>query len=137
MRSKLTAPDLERLARTPCPMASLASSGIKLFNSALAASCSRKAERVRQKMPANSAQEFEPLISTTRTASMRTRGGSTKRSRGGSPVSTQRQNFFSAVSSRCWYRGIESVLRKAGVEFLEENGGGPGVRLKKSHKRRA
>jgi transcriptional regulator with XRE-family HTH domain len=31
---------------------------------------------------------------------------------------------------------IETVLRKAGVEFLEENGGGPGVRLKKSHKKR-
>ena len=31
---------------------------------------------------------------------------------------------------------IETVLRKAGVEFLDENGGGPGVRLKKSHKKR-
>jgi transcriptional regulator with XRE-family HTH domain len=31
---------------------------------------------------------------------------------------------------------IETVLRKAGVEFLEENGGGPGVRIKKSHKKR-
>ena len=30
-RSKLTAPDLERLARTPCPIASLASSGIRAF----------------------------------------------------------------------------------------------------------
>jgi transcriptional regulator with XRE-family HTH domain len=26
---------------------------------------------------------------------------------------------------------IEFVLRKAGVEFLDENGGGPGVRLRK------
>ena len=26
---------------------------------------------------------------------------------------------------------IESVLDRAGVEFLNENGGGPGVRLKK------
>ena len=26
---------------------------------------------------------------------------------------------------------IESVLRKAGVEFIAENGGGPGVRLRK------
>ena len=25
---------------------------------------------------------------------------------------------------------IESVLRKAGVEFIDENGGGPGVRLR-------
>jgi transcriptional regulator with XRE-family HTH domain len=27
---------------------------------------------------------------------------------------------------------IETALRRAGVEFIEENGGGPGVRLKKS-----
>jgi transcriptional regulator with XRE-family HTH domain len=27
---------------------------------------------------------------------------------------------------------IESTLRKAGVEFIPENGGGPGVRLKNS-----
>jgi transcriptional regulator with XRE-family HTH domain len=26
---------------------------------------------------------------------------------------------------------IEAVLRKAGVEFIDENGGGPGVRLRK------
>jgi transcriptional regulator with XRE-family HTH domain len=26
---------------------------------------------------------------------------------------------------------IEFVLRKAGVEFIDENGGGPGVRLRK------
>jgi transcriptional regulator with XRE-family HTH domain len=31
---------------------------------------------------------------------------------------------------------IEAALRKAGVEFIEENGGGPGVRLKKSPKKR-
>jgi transcriptional regulator with XRE-family HTH domain len=29
---------------------------------------------------------------------------------------------------------IESVLRRAGIEFIDENGGGPGVRLQKSHK---
>src|SRR5258708_14950001 len=34
-RSKLMAPDFERLARMPCPIASLASSGMRLFNSAL------------------------------------------------------------------------------------------------------
>ena len=96
------APDFERLARTPCPIASLASSGIRLFSSALASSCSRKAARVRQKTPANSAQELEALISTIRTASMRGRGGSTPNRRGGSPLSTQRQNFFSAVRRRCW-----------------------------------
>jgi transcriptional regulator with XRE-family HTH domain len=26
---------------------------------------------------------------------------------------------------------IEAVLRKAGIEFINENGGGPGVRLRK------
>ena len=26
---------------------------------------------------------------------------------------------------------IESVLRRAGVDFIDENGGGPGVRLRK------
>lgn len=31
---------------------------------------------------------------------------------------------------------IESVLRKAGVEFIDENGGGAGVRLKKPLKKR-
>ncbi|MEE8295603.1 MAG: hypothetical protein V3R64_07805 [Sphingomonadales bacterium] len=28
-------------------------------------------------------------------------------------------------------RAMEDVFRAAGVEFIEENGGGPGVRLKK------
>ena len=51
---------------------------------------------------ANSAQELDVLMSTVRTASMRGRGGSTPKRRGGSPVLTQRQNFFSAVSRRCW-----------------------------------
>src|SRR5271163_19159 len=36
-KSKLTAPELERLARTPCPLASLVSSGISPFNSAFGA----------------------------------------------------------------------------------------------------
>jgi ribosome-binding protein aMBF1 (putative translation factor) len=27
---------------------------------------------------------------------------------------------------------MEKVLRQAGVEFIDENGGGPGVRLKKT-----
>ena len=39
-RSKLIAPDLERLARRPCPNASLASSGTSFLSSALAPSCS-------------------------------------------------------------------------------------------------
>ena len=29
---------------------------------------------------------------------------------------------------------IETVLRRAGVEFIDENGGGPGVRLRKRQK---
>jgi transcriptional regulator with XRE-family HTH domain len=29
---------------------------------------------------------------------------------------------------------IEAVLRKAGVEFIDENGGGPGVRLRKNRR---
>ena len=53
-------------------------------------------------MAANSAHEFEALMSTVRTAAIRGRGGSTPNRRGGSPLSTQRQNFFSAVSKRCW-----------------------------------
>jgi DNA-binding XRE family transcriptional regulator len=32
---------------------------------------------------------------------------------------------------------IEAVLRRAGIEFIDENGGGPGVRSKKSPKKRA
>jgi hypothetical protein len=44
--SKLTAPDFDRFAFTPCPMASLASSGIKALSSLLARSWSRKAPRV-------------------------------------------------------------------------------------------
>jgi transcriptional regulator with XRE-family HTH domain len=31
---------------------------------------------------------------------------------------------------------IEAVLRRAGVEFIDENGGGPGVRLKKPLRKR-
>jgi transcriptional regulator with XRE-family HTH domain len=31
---------------------------------------------------------------------------------------------------------IESVLRRAGVEFIDENGGGPGVRLRKRASKR-
>jgi transcriptional regulator with XRE-family HTH domain len=31
---------------------------------------------------------------------------------------------------------IEAALEKAGIEFIDENGGGPGVRLKKAHKQR-
>ena len=30
-------------------------------------------------------------------------------------------------------KNIEKVLNSAGVEFIDENGGGPGVRLRKPH----
>ncbi len=85
------APDFDRLARTPWPVACCASSGIRLLSSALDRSCSRCADRVREKMAANSAQAFEELISTMRTASMRGLGGSIPNRAGGSPFSTHRQ----------------------------------------------
>jgi predicted transcriptional regulator len=31
---------------------------------------------------------------------------------------------------------IKSALVRAGIEFIQENGGGPGVRLKKGHRRK-
>jgi len=31
---------------------------------------------------------------------------------------------------------IESVLKRAGIEFIDENGGGPGVRLRKRQQKR-
>ena len=55
----------------------------------------------RAEVAANSAQELEALMSTIRIAAIRGRDGSTPNRRGGSPLSTQRQNFFSAVSKRC------------------------------------
>ena len=69
------APDLERLARTPWPIASLASSGIRPFSSVLAF-CAREMHRgssgiFRQTRP----QELEAPMSTIRTASIRGRGG--------------------------------------------------------------
>jgi hypothetical protein len=48
------APDFDRLARMPWPVASFASSGIRHLSSALACSCSRCADRVREKAAANS-----------------------------------------------------------------------------------
>ena len=49
------APDFERLARMPWPIACRASSGTRPLSSALACSCSRWADRVREKIAANSA----------------------------------------------------------------------------------
>jgi len=31
---------------------------------------------------------------------------------------------------------IEAVLKRAGVEFIDENGGGPGVRLRKGQQKK-
>ena len=31
---------------------------------------------------------------------------------------------------------IEIVLKRAGIEFIEENGGGPGVRLRKRQQKK-
>ena len=97
------APDFERLARTPWPMASLASSGIRLLSSALACSCSRW----RRPGAGKDAGELRPGIRGAhvddadrldpRAAAARRRTGE-----GGSPLSTQRQNFLSAVTMRCW-----------------------------------
>jgi len=47
-------------------------------------------------------QALEELISTMRIASIRGFGGSAPNRAGGSPLSTQRQNFRSAVTIRCW-----------------------------------
>ena len=77
------APDFERLARMPWPIATLASSGTSLLSSALACSCSAWADRVGEKTAANSAQALEELMSTMRTASMRGFGGSTPNRRRG------------------------------------------------------
>jgi len=77
-------------------MASLASSGIKALSSLFARSWSRKALRVLRNRAANSAQEFEELMSTMRIASIRGRGGSALIRWGFSPDWTQCQNFFSA-----------------------------------------
>ena len=96
------APDFERFALTPWPIACWASSGTRLLSSALACSCSRWADRVREKIAAYSAQAFDGVISTMRTASIRGFGGSTPKRAGDSPLWTQRQNFRSAVTMRCW-----------------------------------
>jgi hypothetical protein len=80
------APDLERLALTPWPKASLTSSGTSAFNSAFALSCSACAARVRAKIAAYSAQAFEGAMSTNRTVASFAFGGSAPNRRGTSPV---------------------------------------------------
>ena len=102
-RSKLTAPDFERLARTPWPMASLASSGISALSSALARSWSRKAGRVVR----NSAGELRPGIGRAHVddpdrLDPRPRRLDADRGEGSRRSATQRQNLRSAVIRRCW-----------------------------------
>lgn len=80
------APDFERLARSLCPIACMASSGIRFCSSALACSCSACAALVRAKTPANSAQAFDALMSTMRIGSRPDFGGSTPNRRGSSPL---------------------------------------------------
>src|SRR5262245_2704357 len=110
MTSKLTAPDFERFARTPCPIASLASSGMSALSSLFARSWSRKAPRVLRNSAANSAQELEELMSTMRIASIRGRGGSALMRWGASPDWTHRQNFFSADTRTVKYSGSMGIL---------------------------
>jgi hypothetical protein len=55
------APDLERLARMPCPMASLASSGIRLLSSALDVLVLQEGGSALPKQPG----EFSPGIGRT------------------------------------------------------------------------
>jgi hypothetical protein len=60
-------------------------------------SCSRKAGRVVRVQARELRPRVRCTLSTTRTASIRGRGGSTRNRRGDSPLSTQRQNLRSAV----------------------------------------
>ena len=69
--SKAHAPDFDRLARMPCPAASLASAGpqpLELGPGALV--LPERPGRVRQNTPANSAQALDGLMSTLRTAAI-------------------------------------------------------------------
>ena len=67
------APDFERLARTPWPIACCASSGTRPLQFSLGALVLQKGRWLERNAPANSAQELEALISTIRTASIRGR----------------------------------------------------------------
>ena len=93
------------LSPKPCPIACLASSGIRAFSSVLACSCSAWIARVRAKTPANSAQAFRVHhVDDSDRLESRFWWVDPKRL-GGSPLSTQRQNLRSAVTIRCWYSG--------------------------------
>ena len=39
------------------------------------------------------------------------------------------------VGDEATLSAIETVLKRAGVEFIDENGGGPGVRLRKRQRK--
>jgi hypothetical protein len=93
---------LRALGPTPMPDCLLGVLRHQLFQLGFGLLMSRWADRVRAKITANSAQVFALLMSTTRTASMRGLGGSAPKRRGGSPLSTQRQNLRSAVTMRYW-----------------------------------
>ena len=100
-RSKLIAPDFERLARMPCPEASLASSGTS--SSAL---LWRARAPVRRPGPHIGGGKLRPGDWTTHIddpdgLDPRPRRLDAKQARGFAGR-TQRQNFLSAVSRRCW-----------------------------------
>ena len=110
--SKLKAPDLERLARRPCPMASL-HPPVPAF--------SGRPWRFRapgRPGPAEGGRKLCPAVRSTHIDNTdRFQAGSgwldPRNSRGSSPLTTQRQNFFSAVSNRCWYIGSAGTVSSA------------------------
>jgi hypothetical protein len=85
---------------------------------------------------------LDELISTIRTTSDRGLGGSTPNNWGSSPLSTQRQELALAtirraelkpsatVLTRANDQAIRRALEQAGVEFIDAERGGPGVRLR-------
>ena len=96
------APDLERLARRPWPTASLASSGTSFFRSALAPFMFL----IGRPGPAEGGGKFRPAVGCAHVDDPDRLQPRPRRldpeQAGVSPLSTQRQNFFSAVSNRCW-----------------------------------
>jgi hypothetical protein len=104
--SNLVSPDFERLARRPWPTVSLASPGTSLFRSASAPSyplVGREASAVGSREPA---QKFRGThIDDTDGFQRRFLRLTNETARTPPRSTTHRQNFFSAVSRRCWYRG--------------------------------
>ena len=83
-------------------IASLASSGISPLSLLLAPLVIAVACRIAQNRLANSVQELEAFMSTTRTASIQGFGGSQSKRAGVSPVLTARQKAFSAATRMVW-----------------------------------